>query len=63
VKIGARTFVGAGAALKHGVNLGKDVVVASGANVTQDFKEPAVVASLSSPASVLRERKEGDDYL
>jgi acetyltransferase-like isoleucine patch superfamily enzyme len=56
VTVGARAFVGAGAAVKPGIAIGADAVVALGAAVVRDVAPGAVVAG--TPARPL-ERGEG----
>jgi maltose O-acetyltransferase len=51
VRIGSRTFVGAGSIILPGVNIGTDVIVGAGSVVTHDIPENSVVAG--NPARVI----------
>jgi acetyltransferase-like isoleucine patch superfamily enzyme len=55
IQIGARSWIGTGAAILDGVTLGRDVVVGAHAVVTGDLPDFAVAAG--TPARVLRDRR------
>jgi sugar O-acyltransferase (sialic acid O-acetyltransferase NeuD family) len=61
VRLGARSFVGLGARVIHGLSIGADVVIGAGATVLQEVPDRAVVAG--TPARVVRTRKPAEPYL
>jgi acetyltransferase-like isoleucine patch superfamily enzyme len=48
VRIGARTWIGIGASVKHGIHIGSDVMVGAGAAVVRDID--AGVTAVGVPA-------------
>jgi sugar O-acyltransferase (sialic acid O-acetyltransferase NeuD family) len=61
VKIGAFTAISLGVNVIHRRQIGKHTVVGSGSVVINDV--PAYSVAYGFPAKVIRERKEGDEYL
>ena len=61
VRIGGFSAVSLGANVIHGRRIGKHTVVGAGSLVIHDMPDFSV--ALGSPAEVVRERKEGDEYL
>ena len=57
VHIGKRVWIGEGAKILPGVRVGDGAVIASGAIVTKDVPEQAIVAG--SPARIIRQKDEG----
>lgn len=54
ISISPDAWIGAGAIVLHGVNIGRGAIVAAGAVVTRPVPEFAIVAG--SPAKIVRER-------
>lgn len=61
VKIGAFSAVSLGANVIHGRQIGKHTVIGAGSIVVDDI--PAYSVAYGFPAKVIRERKEGEEYL
>ena len=61
VTLGARSFVGLGAVVNHGLSLGADCVVGSGAAVIADLPDGSV--AVGCPARIVRVRGSGEAYL
>jgi sugar O-acyltransferase (sialic acid O-acetyltransferase NeuD family) len=61
VRIGARTWIGLGAALIHGRSVGSDSVVGAGAVVLRDI--PSLVVAWGNPCREMRPRNPFDKYL
>lgn len=61
VTIGARTFLGLGCAVIHGVNVGRDCVLAAGAVLTTDCRDQSVMAGV--PALEKKQRQPREPYL
>lgn len=61
VTVGAFSAVSLGANVIHGRRIGKHTVVGAGSLVIHDMPDNSV--ALGSPAEVIRQRKEGDEYL
>ncbi len=61
VVIGARTFLGLGCRIIHGVTLGEDCVVGAGAVLTKNCRDRSVM--LGVPASEKRQRQPQEPYL
>ena len=61
VKIGAFTAVSLGANVIHGRSIGRHTVIGAGATVLHDI--PGFSVAYGTPASVVRQRKEGEEYL
>jgi acetyltransferase-like isoleucine patch superfamily enzyme len=55
VAIGECSWIGIGAAIRHCVRIGKDVVVGAGAAVVRDL--PSGVTAVGVPARVIKTRK------
>ena len=54
VKVGARSWVGIGSAVKQGVSLGADVTVGAGAVVISDIPDRSVVVGVPAKQIVRR---------
>lgn len=61
VTIGARTFLGLGCRIIHGVDLGQDCVVGAGAVLTKDCRDRSVMVGV--PATEKKRRQPHDRYL
>jgi sugar O-acyltransferase (sialic acid O-acetyltransferase NeuD family) len=61
VRIGSRSAISLGAAIKHGVSVGADCVVGACSYVNQDL--PSNLVAYGTPSKVVRLRAEGDPYL
>jgi len=61
VYLGERSAISIGASVKHGIHIGKDVVVGGASLVLKNVEDNAVVYGI--PARFIRERKSGDRYL
>ena len=61
VWIGERSAVSIGATIKHGVRIGRDVVIGANSLVLSDVEDSCVAYGL--PAKKIRERSRGDKYL
>jgi len=61
VKIGARSAIGIGAAVKHGVVLGADVVIGASSYVDKDIPDRTVAYGI--PARIIRRREIDEGYL
>lgn len=61
VRIGRRSAICIGAIIKHGVEVGEDVVVGAGSYVHESL--PARSVAYGTPAKVRRARAAGDPYL
>jgi acetyltransferase EpsM len=61
VRIGARSFIGLGASILHGVGVGCDVVIGAGAVVTQPLEDCTIAVGM--PARVVRTRTRNEPYL
>ncbi len=59
--VGDRTFIGIGATICHGVNIGRDVVIGAGAVVITSSGDNVVLAGI--PAREIRRRDTGERYL
>jgi serine O-acetyltransferase len=59
-KIGDRVFIGPGAVILGGINIGSDVLIGTNAIVTFDVPDKSVVAS---PLSVIVSHKGSSDYI
>jgi serine O-acetyltransferase len=59
-KIGDRVFIGPGAVILGGINIGNDVLIGTNAIVTFDVPDKSVVAS---PLSVIVSHKGSSDYI
>ena len=59
--IGKYSAVGIGANLLNKINIGRHVVIGSGALVTEDIRD--VCLAYGVPAKVIRQRKAGEKYL
>lgn len=61
VRIGVRSFIGLGASINHGICVGNDTIIGSGANVIDNF--PGSGLLVGTPAKFKREHKAGMKYL
>jgi len=61
VRIGARTAISIGAAIKHGLTIGDDTVIGGSSYVDRDIESGVVAYGV--PARVVRRRSRGDAYL
>jgi sugar O-acyltransferase (sialic acid O-acetyltransferase NeuD family) len=61
VTIGTRSAIGIGAAIRHGVQIGDDMVIGANSYVNRDFDRPGV--AYGTPCKFVRERIKGDPYL
>jgi sugar O-acyltransferase (sialic acid O-acetyltransferase NeuD family) len=61
VSVGARSFIGLGATVNHGLVLGCDVVVGAGTAVIENASDGSVVMGV--PGKIVRTRQKGDQYL
>jgi acetyltransferase-like isoleucine patch superfamily enzyme len=60
-RIGAFAAICIGAKVRHQVTVGEHTVVGAGAAVLQDL--PGSVVAYGTPAKVIRQRQESDEYL
>ena len=61
VWVGERSAVSIGATIKHGVRIGRDVVIGANSLVLSDIEDSCVVYGL--PATKIRDRVQGEKYL
>ena len=61
VWVGERSAVSIGATIKHGVRIGRDVVIGANSLVLSDIEDSCIAYGL--PAKKIRERSRGDKYL
>ena len=61
VWIGERSVVSIGATIKHGVRIGRDVVIGANSLVLSDVEDSCVAYGI--PAKNIRNRAQGDQYL
>ena len=61
VEIGTRSAISIGATLKHGIKIGKDVVVGANSYVNRDISDNAI--AYGTPARIIRTRRIGEPYL
>lgn len=61
VTLGARTFIGIGAAVQHGKHIGADSVIGSAANVISHL--PANIIAVGNPAKITGKREKGANFL
>jgi len=61
VKVGQRSAILLGAVVKHGVSIGKDVVVGANSYVNQNL--PDSVVAFGTPARIMRSRQTGEPYM
>ena len=61
VEVGESSFLGINCSVKHGIKIGKEVVVGGNAFVNKDCKSNSIY--LGIPAKKVKKRKSGDSYL
>ena len=61
LKIGARTAIGIGALIKHGITVGGDTVIGANSYVHTDLA--GNVVAFGSPSRVVRPREPNEPYL